>query len=356
MLLDFITKNRDTIIAIARARAAMRSPARRAEPELATDVRLSLDQLADALQRPEGSTKETMERSAAKHAAAVFALGYTVAQVVHDYGDVGQAITELAMAAHAPIAADHFRTLNRCLDNAIAEAVTEYARHERRLLVEGETERAGSLAHEMRNRLGSVQIGFAMITNGRAPVAGAVASVVARNLQQMAALVERSLMEVRVDSGRSQRQRVHLHELMAEAEVEGSMAASTHGVSLRVAPTDAGIDVDADPLVLAGAVANLLQNAFKFTPAGGSVVLSASIAGARVGIDVEDQCGGLPPNTAEQLFAAFQQRGTDRSGLGLGLFISRKGIEASDGLIRVRDVPGRGCVFTIDLPRIPTAA
>jgi signal transduction histidine kinase len=352
MLLDFITDNRETIIAVTRARAATRSATGLAEPELATGVPRFIDQLAEALQRPDDSTKETMERSAAKHAAALFALGYTVAQVVHDYGDVGQAITELAVAVRAPIAADDFRTLNRCLDNAIAEAVTEYARHQQRFMVEGETERSGSLAHEMRNRLASAQIAFAMITSGRAPVAGAVASVVSRNFHQMAALVDRSLMEVRVDSGRSQRQRFRLHELMAEAEVEGSIAASAQGVSLSVAPTDAGIEVEADPLVLAGAVANLLQNAFKFTPAGGRVMLRASVAGARVGIDVEDQCGGLPPNTAEQLFDAFQQRGTNRSGLGLGLFISRKGIEASDGLIRVRDVPGRGCVFTIDLPRV----
>jgi signal transduction histidine kinase len=54
---------------------------------------------------------------------------------------------------------------------------------------------------------------------------------------------------------------------------------------------------------------------------------------------------------AEEIFQAFQQRGEDRSGLGLGLFISRRGVEASGGVIRVRDLPGHGCIFTIDLPR-----
>ena len=119
-------------------------------------------------------------------------------------------------------------------------------------------------------------------------------------------------------------------------------------------PTDRAIDLDADPQVLAGAVANLLQNAFKFTPAGGQVSLRASVVADRVEVDVEDQCGGLPPGKAEQLFDAFLQRGANRSGLGLGLFISRKGIESSGGRIRVRDLPGQGCVFTIDLP-LPTA-
>jgi signal transduction histidine kinase len=115
------------------------------------------------------------------------------------------------------------------------------------------------------------------------------------------------------------------------------------------------IDVDADPQILAGAIANLLQNALKFTHVGGQVILRTSVNGGRVEIAIEDECGGLPPGKAEALFDAFEQRSSDRSGLGLGLFISRKGIEASNGLIRVADAPGRGCVFTIDLPLLPPA-
>jgi len=75
-----------------------------------------------------------------------------------------------------------------------------------------------------------------------------------------------------------------------------------------------------------------------------------------VEIEIEDQCGGLPPGKAEELFGAFQERATNRSGLGLGLFISRKGVEASGGVLRVRDVPGSGCVFTIDLPLLALAS
>ena len=53
----------------------------------------------------------------------------------------------------------------------------------------------------------------------------------------------------------------------------------------------------------------------------------------------------------EDLFRMFEQRNADRTGLGLGLAISRKGVEESGGAIHVRDMPGKGCVFTIDLPR-----
>ena len=53
----------------------------------------------------------------------------------------------------------------------------------------------------------------------------------------------------------------------------------------------------------------------------------------------------------ETLFAPFTQHGADRSGLGLGLSISRRAVEANGGTLRLRDVPGTGCIFTIDLPQ-----
>jgi len=71
----------------------------------------------------------------------------------------------------------------------------------------------------------------------------------------------------------------------------------------------------------------------------------------RILIDVEDRCGGLPSGDAEKMFLPFTQQAQDRSGLGLGLSISRRSIEANAGLLSVRNVPDTGCVFTIDLPR-----
>ncbi len=98
---------------------------------------------------------------------------------------------------------------------------------------------------------------------------------------------------------------------------------------------------------------NLLQNAFKFTHAHTEVTLNAYGAGDRVSIDVEDRCGGLPIGFAERMFRPFTQGDPDRSGLGLGLSIARRNVEADGGSLTVRDVPGRGCVFTISLPRRP---
>ena len=81
--------------------------------------------------------------------------GYTLDQVVHDYGDLCQAVTELALEQNAPITTGEFRTLNRCLDNAIADAVTAFERQRDEFMAEANTEamnlRLGFFAHELRN-------------------------------------------------------------------------------------------------------------------------------------------------------------------------------------------------------------
>jgi hypothetical protein len=355
MLSDFIAANRDELIARTRVKIASRLAPRATQRELESGVPGFLDQLIAALRSEPSAIPAMMAQSAAGHGAALLELGYTVAQVVHDYGDVCQAITELAGELDARISTDEFHTLNLCLDNAIAEAVTEYARLRDRSLAGAETERSGIFAHELRNRLAAAQLGFDVIQSGRAPVGGSVATVVGRSLKAMTDLVNRALVEVRLDSGTTRQQRVHLRQLIEEADADGALEAAALGVSFNVTAPDPTVDVAVDPQILAGALANLIQNAFKFTKKGRQVTLRTAVRDERVEIEIEDGCGGLPTGKAEELFQAFEQRGSNRSGLGLGLFISRKGVEASGGKLRVRDVPGSGCIFTVELPLMSLA-
>jgi len=99
-----------------------------------------------------------------------------------------------------------------------------------------------------------------------------------------------------------------------------------------------------------GVTIRLLHNAFKNTPSGGSVVLRARAEEGRLLIETEDECGGLPQGKSD-LFQVFgDRRGSDRSGLGLGLSIVRKAVRAHGGEIRIRNMPGKSCVFTIEVP------
>jgi signal transduction histidine kinase len=195
-----------------------------------------------------------------------------------------------------------------------------------------------------------------MLKLGRVGVSGSTSSVLARSLSRLSEIVTRSLALVRLESPTWKRERVSVLEFVHEVEIDASLEASARGIELRVAPAPGGVDIEVDRHILAAAVANLLQNAFKFTRAGGHVSLRTSATADRVLMDVEDKCGGLPPGKIEGLFQPFSQRGADRTGLGLGLSIAQRGVEANGGVIRVRDLPGSGCVFTIDLPRLGPAA
>ena len=73
-------------------------------------------------------------------------------------------------------------------------------------------------------------------------------------------------------------------------------------------------------------------------------------------IEIEDECGGLPGANPDDLFRPFEQRSRDCTGLGLGLAFSRWGVEANHGRIYARNLPDRGCVFTVDLPRLAEPA
>ena len=132
------------------------------------------------------------------------------------------------------------------------------------------------------------------------------------------------------------------------------MQAQAHGVHLIVSPAARDASIEGDRQILFAAIGNLLQNAFKFSRKGGTVSLTASVTPERVLFEVQDECGGLPPGKVEELFVPFSQRGDDRTGVGLGLNISLKAARANGGEISVRDLPRKGCVFTLNLPRKPS--
>jgi signal transduction histidine kinase len=165
-------------------------------------------------------------------------------------------------------------------------------------------------------------------------------------------LCDRALVDVRLKAGLPERhEQVSVAEFIKEIEVSAAIDAKAYGIELLVCDVEPGLFIKVDRQILSGATANLLQNAFKFTRFHSSVSLIAFSRADRVLIEVQDECGGLPPGDTEDLFRMFEQRSADRSGLGLGLGISRRGVEANGGKLRVRNLPGKGCVFTIDLPR-----
>ena len=212
-------------------------------------------------------------------------------------------------------------------------------------------ERLGSLAHELRNLLNTAMLAFQVIKSGQVALTGATGAVLDRSLIGLRNVIDRSLADVRLTAGLPvRREPIAIDEFLEDMRVAAAMDAGRRELLFTIS-VEKELMVEADRQMLSSAVANLLQNAFKFTRPNSRVSLTARAAAEHVVIEVQDECGGLPPGSTEELFRPFEQRSGDHTGLGLGLSISRRGVEANGGTLQVRDLPGTGCVFTIDLPR-----
>ena len=357
MLDAFLVTHREAIVARTRTRVAARNTPAPTVAELTNGIPAFLDQLGVALRLARSTDvidHEQIARSASLHGQDLLRMGLTIAQVVHDYGDVCQVVTEMAVEVKAPITGEEFRTLNLCLDDAIAGAVTEYSRRRERTIADLGSERLGVLAHELRNLVNTAILSFEAIQSGRVSPTGSTGSLHSRSLLRLRDLGDRSLADVRLDAGIEHVERISVADFIGELQIGASMLAQTRHHRLVVAPIDPTVTIEGDRQILAAAISNLLQNAFKFSREHGNISLTARATADRVLVEVEDECGGLPPGKAEELFRPFEQRGRDRTGSGLGLSISRKAAEANGGELRVRDLPGKGCVFTLDLPKQST--
>jgi len=349
MLFEFLGTHSAELIARTRAKVASRSVPRPTEDELASGVPLFLDQLAETLRLSLTDSAE-ISRSAGIHGRALLRSGFTVAQVVHDYGDICQAVTELATETDAPITVDEFRTLNRCLDDAIAQAVTEYTEQRERSIEGAGMERLGTLVDEIRTRLSSAILSFELLRAGHVGVAGSTGAILGRNLRTVCKLLDRTFAELRLASGDGRMVRVLVSQLLEQVEVDGSTGARAGGFALTFDSGEPGLSVTIDRQLITAALGLLLQNALKHTRPEGRVSFATSSRADLVFFEIADQCGGLAPGKAEDMLLSLEERGGDATGMGLGLDIARRSVEACNGELRVRNVPGSGCVFTMQLP------
>ncbi|MBA4327387.1 MAG: histidine kinase [Polaromonas sp.] len=371
MLHDFLSLHRSALIERCIAKTARRSPSSAHNKDLEFGIPLFLDQVIKTLEvEQSASAQQSMAVSgvaggpsqfselgaaATRHGRELSLKGFTVEQVVHDYGDLCQAITDLASELDKPIETWEFRTLNRCLDNGIADAVTEFS-HRRQMISDDResqalNQRLGFVAHELRNHINTAMLAVAYIKAGTVGLTGATGGVLDRSLLSLKSIVDHSLADVRMTAGLPSRsRRINLADFIATIQSTAALEAQSRGCELIVSEVDPRFFVQVEEELLSSALGNLLQNAFKFTRHGTRVSLSVNVIGDRIRLDVQDQCGGLPPGNPEELFLPFQQSSADKSGVGLGLSICRRSVEANNGELSVRDLPGSGCVFSIDLP------
>lgn len=353
MLYKFLVENRETILAKTRIKTSEVSQDKPVTAESERGLPQFYDHLAHELEREYKGLPKVPESldgpdTTARHDKEMKRLGYTVSQIVQGYAVLSQSIIEMAQTAASPINAKEFKTLNIILDAAIAEAVTEFAKRS-----EGSdcAQKMGVLAHELRNALTAATIAHRLVKDGVVGVGGSTHDILERSLNRMRGILDRSFSEVRMQNEKEAGLRpVQLIDIVEEVEATASLEARSKGLRLEVA-VDANLQVVADPHYLISALSNLVQNAIKYSRKGGTIWVRGGSTKTAVTLEVEDECGGLPPGKAEELFQPFTQKSADRTGLGLGLTISRQAVGLNGGTLTVRDLPGKGCVFSISLPR-----
>jgi hypothetical protein len=212
MLHEFLAAHRDEIIKRCSEKVAKRMEPARSVGALDHGVPLFLEQLVETLRFEQTTAVRSADatptpaptdigRAAALHGAELLRIGYTVDQVVHDYGDVCQSVTALAVEEEKIISSDEFRTLNRCLDNAIADAVasfgsgrqtsidTEAATLQQRLVV---------FADEQRRLVDIAIQSFSAIKTGNVGLTGATGTLLVFALDELRTLPERTLPDIRI--------------------------------------------------------------------------------------------------------------------------------------------------------------
>jgi hypothetical protein len=215
MLHEFLTSNRQVIITRCRDKVARRFEPTESAATMQHGVPLFLEQLVEIL-RAEQKTRIRVSadedpvpaqtqigRVAALHGAELLRLGFSVDQVVHDYGDICQCVTALAVEQNEPISTDEFRTLNRCLDNAIADAVASFGSGRQKALDHEATtlqQRLFIFAAEHRQLTDIALKSLTAIQTGNIGINGATGALLAHTLEELSSLTDRSLPEIRIAS------------------------------------------------------------------------------------------------------------------------------------------------------------
>lgn len=363
MLHDFLQTNKNEILRMTEAKSLRLAGLRPSSGELKNGLPIFYDQLMDVLDKeqsePQGDEdspsdaevkgEAMLSKTAALHGKELMRLGYTLSHAVHAYGAMCQSITELATRKMEPITADEFHDLNRCLDVAIAGAVTEFQSHTNTKEMKREVEHLGFLAHELRNALMSVNISLQMIRKGTVGFGGSTGRVLDMNLKRMEVLINESMTKVRLQVDPKVRSelivvRQMVDQILLTAQFEAAQKKQTLSVSI-----DPALEIMADTQLMYSAVSNLIQNAIKYSKVGTTIQIRSGLSEQNFFLEVEDECGGLSDDKAN-LFKPFEQKDKNRSGMGLGLTIAQTAITLNEGKIELKNLPGKGCVFSIKLP------
>jgi signal transduction histidine kinase len=323
--------------------------------ELMNHLPAFVDEIVSALREdaglPSDGPSPEDSASAAGHGEQRLRLGFSLDAVVREYGALRDAIVAIATGAGAQVTFRELRVLSDAIISGIAHAVTEYTHQRDAELLRLANEHFAFIAHELRNPLSSATTAFYLLKQqGLIPPEGRSVRALERGLKNTSELVEQTLRMARVASGiELRRKATTIRALFEDAEVGAMSEAEAKGIELHLT-VDSDVQVNVDRRLVCSALGNLLRNGVKYSNPGSTVELRGNVSNGRLAIEIEDSCGGLPPGKVEEAFAPFVRLDERQSGFGLGLAIAKQAADAHGGNIRVQNLPGKGCIFVLELP------
>jgi len=323
-------------------------------PLLADHMPAFLHELAGALRAGEGGPPDRLpERSptSQEHGAQRLMLGIDIASVVGEFGVMNEVIWDLARERGVEVSVDEIALLMRSINTGIRDSAEQYTNRRDRELREQAAHHFAFLAHEVRNPLQSARMALRILEERGVVPLGIARDVLDRSLSHVQELIDRALLSMRLAAGAEMgpREEIELGPMLRELAADSAIDREQRHQSLSLQIAE-GVLISCEPRLLRSAVSNLLRNAIKFSREGSTVTVRVHRFEGRLVIEVEDECGGIAPERVSEVFDPFVQAGGDRSGFGLGLAIAKQAAEAHRGSLRVVNLPGKGCVFSLDLP------
>lgn len=319
--------------------------------ELIDSMAFFLDDLVAALAGEKAISPE--DSAAASHGVERLAIGFRVDRVVREYMLIAEMILELGEEHGVVPTRYELTTLLAAVGDGAAIAASEYVRRREADLLQRESEHAAFLAHEVRNSLASARFAFGLLKRRERPAEDQpLVDIVEAGLRQAGHRIDDALTGARVRGGAITAVRIFPVLMLEEISAELRPQAQARNITIEVEGSTSLV-AQADVRLMRSAMENLAGNAVKFSRDGGRVTLRASAHLEKLDIEVADSCGGLDESLMDRLFRPFVQANEERSGFGLGLAIARECAEAQGGTLKLTNVPGTGCVFTLTVPLKP---
>jgi signal transduction histidine kinase len=322
--------------------------------ELWDDLPHFFDEMLAALRSEEGSSAEAAasngSTASVAHGTQRLRVGFDLAEVIREYEILTECILDEVEAVGGSISTRAFRRVQALLNAGRAQAVAAYIDRRDAEMMGATSHHVAFIAHELRSPLMTASLAVTALRKTERPEDQWALGMLTRNLNALRELIDQVLTADRLAGQLPlRRESFDLRGLLEQVIAEAQLAAQQCHVEIALQAPEA-LPFNGDQRLLRSAMGNVLGNAVKFTHEGSAISVRARRHDRGLTVEVEDRCGGLPQGNTTELFEPFVQRGENRTGFGLGLAIVKQALEAHGGRVSVRNLPGKGCVFSLELP------